>query len=87
MENNDPDDYQRRCPVLGGPVTLVYCEKCGECQTPCHKIFDCWWETFDVVGYLQKKLSPEDYQKLIEYRPRSKVCSLLDYIEQARSRQ
>jgi hypothetical protein len=82
----DPDHLQRRCPMLGGPVTLAYCEQCGQRQKTCHKIFDCWWEMFDVAGYLQGKLSTDEYQELTLYRPTNKISSLLDCIEKARTR-
>jgi hypothetical protein len=86
MKNASPKDFERRCPMLGGAVTLAYCEQCGEAQKPCHKIFDCWWENFDVAGYLEGRLTAEEYQNLIHSRPQSKFCSLLDCIEKARSR-
>ena len=84
--NQDPDNLQRRCPRLGGPVTFKYCRFAGEAGRPCWKIADCWWERFDVMTYLQAVLSEEELKSLLEARPKPKVASILELIEQARQR-
>ena len=73
-----------RCPRLGGPVPLAYCEQTGENSLPCFKIADCWWQYFDVVGYLAKRLTAEELNDLLGYRPQPKLSGILDIIEQAR---
>ena len=85
MTDIDPEKFRRRCPMLGGEVPLAYCEQCAEGQKICPKIFNCWWERFDVVGYLERKLPPEEYEGLIDRRPQSKISSILACIEKARS--
>jgi hypothetical protein len=80
----DPDDLERRCPRLGGPVTFKYCRFVGPGRTPCWKIADCWWERFDVMAYLKAALSEEELKRLLESRPKPKVASILELIEQAR---
>jgi hypothetical protein len=82
----DPDDLQRRCPRLGGPVTLRYCRFVGENRQPCWKIADCWWERFDVMAYLRATLSEDELAALLESRPKPKVVSIVELIEQARRR-
>jgi hypothetical protein len=82
--NDKISDAERRCPRLGGPVSFSYCETCGEHQLPCFKIFDCWWEHFDVAAYLKNKLSQEQFERLVNSKPKPKVASLLDLIEQAK---
>ena len=79
-----PDDYVMRCPRLGGNVSFDYCRNCGDGQSPCFKVFDCWWETFDVVVYFKERLSDEEFARLSNSRPKPKVSSLLELIEQAR---
>jgi hypothetical protein len=74
----------RRCPRLGNSVPFNYCEICGDDQQPCFKILDCWWEHFDVVQYMKDQLSEEQFNRLIQARPKPKVTSLLELIEQAR---
>ena len=83
----DPEKLERRCPRLGGEVTFGYCKVCGEEKEPCFKIFDCWWERFDVVGYMRACLPPETFHKLSKNRtPPGKVASLVDLIRQAQDR-
>ena len=55
-ENERAHPLCRRCPRLGGPVTFRYCLT-GESSGPCFKVIDCWWETFDVVRFLQDHLT------------------------------
>jgi len=51
---------------------------------PCFKILDCWWEHFDVVQYLKDHLPEDQFSRLMEARPKPKVASLVELIEQAR---
>jgi len=81
MESVDPSI---RCPRLGSEVPFYYCRKCGENGLPCFKVFDCWWEIFDVVAYLRDELSPVDFERLKGTKPKEKVLSLLEIIEQAK---
>jgi len=76
----------RRCPRLGNSVPFDYCEICGDQQQPCFKILDCWWEHFDVVQYLKDNLTEDQFSRLMEARPKPKVTSLIELIEQARKR-
>jgi hypothetical protein len=76
----------RRCPRLGNPVPFDYCEFCGDEQQPCFKILDCWWEHFDVVQYLKDNLTEDQFNQLLQSRPKPKVTSLIELIEQARKR-
>jgi hypothetical protein len=80
------DHLERRCPRLGGPVSFGYCRKSSDDRSACWKIFDCWWEYFDVVDYLQKHLPAEAFKALENARPPPKIVSLVDLIEQARQR-
>ena len=77
----------RRCPRLGNPVPFNYCEVCGDDQQPCFKILDCWWEHFDVVRYLKDHLPEDQFNQLMTARPRPKVTSLIELIEQAKKAQ
>lgn len=80
------DGMQRRCPRLGGPVSFGYCRIGGDQKGPCFRVFDCWWERFDVVGYFQQRLPKEAFEKLRCTTPPSKVASLVDLIQQAQKR-
>lgn len=61
------EGLETRCPRLGGTVPFRYCLAPGE-ATPCYKILDCWWETFDVVSYLKSRLPEEKVASLSEDR-------------------
>jgi hypothetical protein len=83
------DEQTRRCPRLGGPIRFGYCRTAGEDGGPCRKSLDCWWERFDVAGFLRRILGPERLSALAEQAergPRPKVTSLLDQIRAARTR-
>ncbi len=58
----------------------------GEGYLPCWKILDCWWELFDIKNYLKQKLSAEDFLKFESLKPKPKVTSLVELIEQAKNR-
>jgi hypothetical protein len=80
------DPLERHCPRLGGPVTFLYCRRCDEGNRPCWKIVDCWWESLDIVSFLQKNMPPETFQKFMQARPKPKLASLVELIEQAQKR-
>ena len=82
----EPERLERRCPRLGGDVAFGYCKVCGEGETPCFKVFDCWWERFDVVAHMQACLSPDAFDALSARRPQPKMTSLVDLIRQAQAR-
>ena len=79
------DDLERRCPRLGGTITFGYCRtSSGEEKLPCWKIFDCWWEIFDVVAYLKQSLPDNKFDRIAATKPKPKIVSLLEMIEQAK---
>jgi len=82
----EPEHLERRCPRLGGDVAFGYCMVCGEGGTACFKVFDCWWERFDVVAHMRARLSPGAFDALTNNRPQPKVTSLVDLIRQAQER-
>lgn len=82
----DPDQMQRRCPRLGDLVRFSYCRSCEAGEQTCYKVFDCWWEDFDVVAYLRRELPADEFEHLATTQPANKVTSLVDLITQARKR-
>jgi hypothetical protein len=83
--SQDSNPLVRRCPRLGGPVAFSYCLSC-EPEQPCFKIVDCWWETFDIVQYLRDHLPGDRLERVMNARPKAKIASLVEVIEQARRR-
>ena len=81
------DRLERRCPRLGGPVSFHYCRiTAGEKYLPCFKIIDCWWEIFDVAAFLKTNMSAESFDRLVSAKPKPKMLSILELIEQAKKR-
>jgi hypothetical protein len=77
------DERRLRCRRLGHEVTFGYC-RTQEGESVCALILDCWWEAFDVAGFLRKHLEPEEFERLARRGFRPKVTSLLDLVQQAR---
>lgn len=84
--DNSKDEYERRCPRLGGLVSFKYCRGCAEAGGPCWKSVDCWWEYFDIVQYLRANLPEGDVEKLLAARPKPKASHLVELIAQAKAR-
>ncbi len=80
------DKCERRCPRLGSVVHFGYCRTCASERQPCFKVFDCWWEQFDVTAYFKQHLSAEAFDRLAQTKAPDKVSSLLDLIQQAQDR-
>ena len=81
------DLKERRCPRLGGNVNFGYCRFCGEGQSACPKVFDCWWEYFDVVAFFRACSGEENPSQMgSPDSPKTKVASLMDLVHGARRR-
>jgi hypothetical protein len=57
-----------------------------ELEQPCAKVVDCWWETFDIVRYLQDHLPEEQFARVMNARPKPKVASLVEMVAQTKAR-
>ena len=77
-----PKNLKTRCPRLGGPVSFDYCENVD--GAPCSKVLDCWWQRFDVEGYLRQGLGPEALEATLNRPPQPKMARILEAIQQAR---
>ena len=81
-----PDELERRCPRIGGPVKFAYCRTCSDAESYCFKVLDCWWEIFDVERHLRETLSEVQIAALAAKRPKPKVASLVEMIAAAQER-
>jgi hypothetical protein len=79
------DGFSIRCPRLGHQINFSYCRKENK-GLPCFKTLDCWYTYFDVNTYLTDKLTNEDFKKAFLEKGKPKVFSLLDLIEQAKTK-
>lgn len=84
MTTSEYDNRTRRCPRLGHEVPFSYCRAPAQPE-PCGKILDCWWESFDVRGFVERAYGPETLAPL-QAPPQPKVASIVDLIRQARER-
>ncbi|HAA05526.1 MAG TPA: hypothetical protein DCZ69_02085 [Syntrophobacteraceae bacterium] len=78
------DRLRMRCPRLGGEVTLSYCE-CEAGELPCWRILHCWQAFLPIDRYLRWKLTQEQWDRCFSQAPKTKVTSLLELVEAARS--
>jgi hypothetical protein len=88
MLNDHDEDVLPRCPRLGHELAFGYCRQETRGK-PCRLILDCWWERFDVRGFLQANLPAETMTQVENASagpPPSKVLSLAEIIQQAKDR-
>jgi hypothetical protein len=76
------DGRRRRCPMLGHDVPFAYCRTPGS-HLPCRRVFDCWWETFDVEAFVRAHYSEADIAKILTPR-QDKTATIVELIERAR---
>lgn len=82
MAIDQHDDKKMYCPMLGHHLTFEYCRKGAKSQQPCRKIFDCWFETFDIEKFV-KEYFTEEQIKAILTPPKPKMTSLIELIQKA----
>jgi len=75
------DDKKLYCRLLGHEVPFAYCRQ-GAASQPCRKIFDCWYETFDIQQFMQEHFTEEQI-KALTAPPKPKMASLMELIQQA----
>ena len=67
--------------MLGHHVPFSYC-RTGAGSQPCRKIFDCWFETFDITAFIREHYSDEQIKAIVTL-PKAKMVSLIELIQQA----
>jgi hypothetical protein len=77
------DARVQHCPSLGHDITFSYC-RAPAAELPCRRIFDCWWESFDIVGFISRHCTPQQLQRLLEPR-KDKLTSILELVEKAKA--
>lgn len=78
------DQRTRRCPILGHPINFSYCRKPGK-KIPCRKIFDCWWETFDIKVFMEDNYDAETLLQIVSPH-QEKMVSLFEIMKRAQER-
>ena len=78
------DAREGYCRKLGHHLKFAYCRTMKD-GAPCEKILDCWFEKFDVRGFLETHYTEDEIAE-IRKPQMPKTASLLELIEQARRR-
>ncbi|MFW5774683.1 MAG: hypothetical protein ACOCW2_00215 [Chitinivibrionales bacterium] len=78
------DNDVRYCPSLGHQIAFSYCRKPGS-DVPCRRIFDCWWERFDITAFMQTHYDEETLRK-VTAPAQPKMASLAQIIKEAQQR-
>ena len=84
MVSPPEDDYLIRCPRLGHQISFSYCRR-ENMGKPCFKTLDCWFQHFPVEDYLRQELTPGEWAELFNRPAKSKVASLIELIEKAKT--
>ncbi|MDR3556049.1 MAG: hypothetical protein P4L55_14925 [Syntrophobacteraceae bacterium] len=77
------DQLWIRCPRLGGEAPFTYCLREGG-NLPCHRIVVCWQPYFPIEKYLKARLSPQQWQEFEGKRPKERLASILELIDEAK---
>ena len=76
------DHHYRRCPILGHEVPFSYCRS-PAAELPCRRVFDCWWQTFEVEAFIRGHFTEEEIEQILAPRQDKRV-TLVELIEKAR---
>jgi hypothetical protein len=74
-----------RCPRLGDEITFSYCLQ-EAVELPCSRILNCWMIFFDVENFLKENLEPKKWEKVVNFQPKNKIMSLIEFIEAAKAK-
>ena len=78
------DERTLYCRMLGHHLSFAYC-RTGTGDLPCRKIFDCWFETWDIREFVEAHYTAEQVAAFTA-PPKPKIHTILDLIEQAKKR-
>ena len=79
------EQLEIRCPKLGNQVTFAYCLREGG-DIPCPRTIKCWQSYFPVEAYIRKRLTPADWERCFNQKPKEKISTLLELIEAAKNK-
>ena len=81
MAIDQHDNKRIYCRMLGHEVPFAYCRQ-GASGRPCRKIFDCWFETFEIEQFMRDHFTEEQISALLA-PPKPKMLSLVELIRRA----
>lgn len=77
------DDKVMYCRMLGHEVPFKYC-RTGATGQVCRRIFDCWFQTFDVASFMRAHYTDAEIQSILA-PPKPKMATLAELIRQAQN--
>jgi hypothetical protein len=81
MSIEEHDKKMSHCPMLGHEVPFSYCRK-GAVGQPCRKIFDCWFQSFDIEQFIREHYTEDQIHAFLS-PPKPKMATLLELIRNA----
>ena len=75
------DKEKIHCRMLGHELTFAYCRQTASTQ-PCRKIFDCWFERFDIEKFMRENFSEQQIKEILK-PPKSKTANIIELIQKA----
>lgn len=83
MGIKEHDDKLTHCRMLGHEVPFRYC-RTGATGQSCRKIFDCWFQTFDIESFMKAHYTDEEIQAILS-PPKPKMETLVDLIRKSKN--
>ena len=83
MAIDQHDNKKIYCRMLGHHVAFIYCRS-GASSQPCRKIFDCWFQTFDIEQFMKAHFTDEQIRAILA-PSKDKMTSIIELIEQAKN--
>jgi hypothetical protein len=71
--------------MLGHEVPFSYC-RAPASELPCRRVFDCWWETFDIDSFIRAHYEADEIDRILSPR-QGKMLTLVELIERAKKAQ
>ena len=84
MSIEEHDNEVIHCRMLGHEVPFSYCRK-GASSQPCRKIFDCWFQTFEIEPFMREHYTQEQIKNILS-PPKPKITTLFELIQQAQEK-
>jgi hypothetical protein len=81
MSIDQHDNKKIYCRMLGHHITFAYC-RAGHSSQPCRKIFDCWFQTFDIKKFMNDHFTDSEIQAILA-PSKDKMTSIIELIQKA----
>jgi len=83
MSIEQHDNREMHCRMLGHTISFGYCRRTSG-EQPCRKIFDCWFETFDVEKFAREYFTADQLAAILA-PPKPRIASIIELIQKAQN--